>query len=261
MRSLVYHKQDRNDGLVAAVLQAGEGAISATDEPADRIEWLLLEHQADIALTSPLLFGKREGDLVLLPGACLTAGGSTNDVQLYFREGLRSIETLGYYGAPGIDTMLAQIVLKEKYGMKPRLQPVTQLHIDALTTVDALVRTSTEPGYLFPPDAGLDLIDEWFDMTQLPFVREVFLGWEASVDAAAAAAIEQAGELLDDESLRELERAMETSEFSVATSAIPPHYRYKFTDDAHEGLRMFFQLAFFHGLHRDIPDFRIWEEG
>ncbi len=259
MTSLVYHRSHRNSNLAAEVQLAGEGSIALVDEQPARVDWMLLEHQAEAALASPLLYGKREGDLVLLPGACLTASSATGDVFMHFREGLKTIATLGYYDEPDIDTMLAQVILKEKYGMAPRLVKVTQAAEVALTTVDALLLARNEDDPAAPPQSGIDLYDEWFDMTQLPFVREVFLAWDTMITPELVSAIEQAGARMDEAALRALELAMELHAATLETSAIPAHYRYKFTDDADEGLRMFFQLAFFHGLHRDIPEFRIWE--
>lgn len=259
MISLVYHRSGRNGALAEAVRRAAEGGITLDDELPSRVDWLLLEQQADTALASPLLYGQREGDLVLLPGACLAASGATEDVYLHFREGLKTIETLGYYGDTDIDTMLAQVILKEKYGMAPRLVRLTQSPAEALTVVDALLLARNEDALAAPPPSAIDLYDEWFDMTQLPFVREVFLAWETVVTPDFAEAVRIAGDLLDDAALRQLEHDMEHERPEVETSTIPPHYRYRFTDDAGEGLRMFFQLAFFHGLHRDIPEFRIWE--
>ncbi|MCZ7554975.1 MAG: hypothetical protein M5R41_01060 [Bacteroidia bacterium] len=259
MLSLVYHRSGRNGELIEAVRRAAEDGITLHEALPAHVDWMLLEQQADAALASPLLYGQREGDLVLLPGASLTASGATADVFLHFREGLKTIATLGYYGEADINTMLAQVILKEKYGMAPRLSRLTQPPAEALTVVDALLLAQKEDAPAALPQSAIDLYDEWFDMTQLPFVREVFLAWEAMVTPEFAEAVRTAGEMLDDAALRQLEHHMEHERPEVETSTIPPHYRYRFTDDAGEGLRMFFQLAFFHGLHRDIPDFRIWE--
>jgi predicted solute-binding protein len=260
MTSLVYQKTRENDRIVQEAGRLLGDGMQAHDDSPERVEWLLLEHQADVALTSPLLYGKRQSDIVLLPGACLLAGGATGDVFLHFRAGLHSIETLGYYDETNIDTMLAQVLLQEKYGMTPRLLRMSQTPVEALSTVDALLLEKGRHEEMASHAASLDLYDEWFDMTQLPFVRQVFLAWETAVTTAFASALEHAGNALDTGALRGLEHAMEHDWPSMETSSIPPHYRYRFTDDAGEALRTFFQLAFYHGLHRDIPDFRIWEE-
>jgi len=103
------------------------------------------------------------------------------------------------------------------------------------------------------------MFDEWFDLTQLPFLREVFVGWDARMDPAMDDAVRRAGDVVDAAVLRTLDEEMRGRGSSPdATATLPPHYRYCFTPDAQEGLQTFFQMAFFHGLRKDIPNFRFW---
>lgn len=222
------------------------------------VEWKLLEGEADIALASPLVFAKREGDLVILAGACVAATGATGDILLQFNTGLRRIQTVGFYGEPGLETMLTEIILKEKYGMHPRFFPMQRAPREALAAVDAVLFT---PDAVRQPSAGaavIDIIDEWFDMTQLPFVREILIAWEARMDAAMDDALHRAGDAVDTHALEVVDEQMRGRGTEFGTESLPAHYRYRFTPDALEGLQSFFQMAFFHGLHRDIPNITFW---
>ncbi|MCB2203807.1 hypothetical protein KQI65_03595 [bacterium] len=257
------HKRNR-DLLRAFEMEAGPMLDRIEQQPADTA-WKLLEGEVDMALASPLLFAQREGDLVIMPGACVAATGETGEVLLQFRKGLREISSVGYYGEPGIDTMLAEVILKEKYRMYPRFFPMKQEPGEALAAVDALLFPSHEERRPEGDASVIDMIDEWFDLTQLPFVREIFIGWEARMDSAIDDAVRRAGDSVDSDVLVALDEALQEHRLRTdVTSALPPHYRYRFTPDAQEGLQNFFQMAFFHGLRTDIPNFTFWapeEEG
>ncbi|MDT8323189.1 MAG: MqnA/MqnD/SBP family protein [Bacteroidota bacterium] len=259
MPILSTQEHERNRALLEVLdSELGPSLDRREQSPADSA-WKLLEGELDLALVSPLVFAQREGDLTLLHGACVAATGATGEVVLQFRQGLREINTVGFYGDAGLDAMLAEIILKEKYRVHPRFFQMTREPAEALAAVDAL---------LYPADialqpaegcATMDMIDEWFDLTQLPFVREVFVAWESRMDAAVDDAIRRAGDVVDAEVLRALDEEMRGRNSSEdATASLPAHYRYRFTPDALEGMQSFFKMAFFHGLHRDIPNFTFW---
>lgn len=260
MMTFVHSDHRRNSALVSTLTaEAGTAIHSESSLPMGEAEWRFIEGAVDCGLLSPLAYGKREGEVLLLPGACLAAYAGTGDIRLLFRGGLKSFATLGHYHEPDLELMLAQVLLKEKYGMEPRLLRVKGEVAEVMPAVDALLLGTPDADRAVHGYDGLDMIDEWFDMTQLPFVREVFMAWEHRVDPAVVAAVGRAGEILDEQALREVEKLLQQHEEGPLLSAVPAHYRYRLNDDALEGLRQFFQFAFYHGLHRDIPDFRVWE--
>ena len=259
MPILTAQEHARNRDLLTAIDAEAGGAYERLDEAPDEVEWKFLEGEADLALTSPLVYAKREGDLALLSGPCVAATGATDEIILQFNTGLRRIDTVGYYGEPGLETMLTEIILKEKYGMHARFFPMKREPDSALAAVDAVLFV---PGQSQRPDGtstALDMIDEWFDMTQLPFVREVLIGWEARMDRTIDDAMRRAGQAVDAQALESIDEQMRGKGTETGRESIPAHYRYQFTPDAQEGLQSFFHMAFYHGLHRDIPNFTFWE--
>lgn len=259
MPTLSTQENDRNRALLAALDHEFGPALDRIElSPADSA-WKLLEGEVDLALVSPLVYAKREGDLTLLAGACVAATGATGEILLQFRQGLRDISTVGIYGEPGIESMLTEVILKEKYHLNPRFFPMTREPSEALAAVDALLYPGGTTVHQAEGFATMDMIDEWFDLTQLPFVREMLIGWESRMDAAVDAAVRRAGDGVDAEVLRTLDEEMRGRGSSEdATASLPAHYRYRFTPDAQEGLQNFFQMAFFHGQRGDIPNFTFW---
>ncbi|MFZ1730325.1 MAG: MqnA/MqnD/SBP family protein [Bacteroidota bacterium] len=260
MSILVTQYHDHSRALIDALALAMGPTLEPRDLPASEVAWALFESEADLALASPLLYGQRESDMTLLGGACVAAVGATGEWLLHFNSGLHSIQTVGFFGERGMPTMLAEIVLKEKFGMAPKLLQVGGDAQQALATVDALLTTDDLQRSGLDSPAHIDVIDEWFDMTQLPLVREIFIGWKTRMDASIDAAIRSAGDLVDTEALHAVEVLMEDRNTLLETEAVPSHFRYRLTEDAIEGLEAFLQMAFFHGLHRDIPDVVFWAE-
>lgn len=259
MPILTAQEHARNRDLLAAIdAEAGPG-YERLDQSPDDVAWKFLEGEADLALASPLVFAKREGDLAMLSGACVAAAGATDEIILQFNTGLRRIDTVGYYGEPGLETMLTEIILKEKYGMHPRFFPMKREPGSALAAVDAVLFIPGPQQRQGGSATALDMIDEWFDLTQLPFVREVLIGWEARMDQQTDDAMRRAGEAVDAQVLETIDEQMRGKGTQTGRESIPAHYRYRFTPDAQEGLQSFFHMAFYHALHRDIPNFSFWK--
>ena len=264
MPSLAAHFTDRNRHLLEALSHEAGATLIPRNCETGEAEHLLEESETDVALVSPLFFGRRESDLALLGGACVAAVGATGEWLLHFHRGLRDIRTVGYFGLPGMETMLAEILLREKYGMSPRMQRLPEPSASRpagmlFDSVDALLTRGAGERSELVTTSHIDLIDEWFDMTLLPLVHEVFIGWETRVDSGLDAAIRVAGAAADDAAVREIDAKLAGRGSDSETEALPAHFRYRFTEDVLEGMQVFFQLAFAYGLHRDIPDLVFWE--
>lgn len=265
MPRLVARHHEINRQLLEELQRAGGPGLDVQDLPPEEASWTLAEAETDVALVSPLFFGKRESDVALLGGACVAAVGATGEWRLHFHGGMRSIGTVGYFGNVGIAVILAEILLKEKYGMSPRMQKLpmpdgTHSAQALFETLDAIVTTDDAQRAGLSAPGFIDLIDEWFDMTQLPLVREVFIGWESRLDATIDAAVHAAGLAADAAALQHIEERLQGRGAESEVELLPAHFRYRFTEDVLEGLQTFFHLAFAHGLHRDIPDLVFWSE-
>lgn len=259
MPTILYSPRRWNAALIHALTErAVEAGTTVESGNAADAEWRLLEDQADAALISPIAFALRTAELRLLPGACVCCLGSTGDVQLRFRPGLDEIGSVGYAGEEDIDVLLARLVLIEKYGQKPVFRQVPAVGdgvpdgLDAVLLRDAATAADT-----------LDVVGEWFDLTELPYVREV-LGLQRMRGGSGVGALldelsRAAGAAADQQALAAVEHLLLDGEVREGqTDIIPPHHRFLFDDDAAEGLSAFFRLAFYHGLHRDIPVITLW---
>jgi predicted solute-binding protein len=249
------------NGSVLDAVREGAGdllAVRLHERPADA-ERLLREGECDLALVSPLTYAAQEADFSVIPNAAVSAVSATGDLLLVFKPGLHHVETVGVRASDSIDAILAQIILREKYDMRPRAIPYKGAAEQALHDFDAMViRRHDDDGFLERHGETIDLIDEWFDMTQLPFVRLIFAGWTHRITEEVCTRLAEVCARVDAGALDTLRGMMEAGNGSDALHTVPGHYRYMLDEEAMDGLNRFSQLAFFHGLHRDIPTYTTW---
>ncbi len=258
MPDILVHSTQQNQPLIDAF--SGEQSQGLTVHPlsVEDVQWRFENVDADLALASPLLFVKRESDLVLLQGACVAAVGATTESILIFNSDLREFGTIGYYGNDDIDVMLARIVMIEKYGMSPKFVPVRGHLREALAAMDAVLLRNPDDLPSSETMGTIDMYDEWFDLTELPFVREVVIGWEQRVDAELDNAIARAGHAVDAQTIEAVQSEIRGRMALTVFETVPGHHRYQFNDVVLDGLMRFFTFAFSHGLRENIPTFQFW---
>jgi predicted solute-binding protein len=190
----------------------------------------LRERQLDGAFLSPF-------DVARSPGGCRPAGGGSlvarpgsNTARLLFRSGIREIRTLSVDPGRISEIVLAHLVLVEQYDVRPQIVPRTGTASEAMFHHDAVLVAGDQAADPYAVEEGLDLVDEWLDMTDLPFVHGL---WYLAQDASAES----------------LEGVFECP----APDAGPVSYR--FDDDARAGVAEFVRMAYYHGILGEIPEF------
>ena len=83
-------------------------------------------------------------------------------------------------------------------------------------------------------DEGLDLVEEWMDMVDLPFVHGLWYARDGAFDTAEPDLF-----------------ACPAAESSAGT----PTISYRFDEEARSGLAEFVRMAYYHGILREIPEF------
>jgi predicted solute-binding protein len=243
------------DALRIELSAVGDRLLSVPDTDA---AWRLRENECDTALVSPVVYALSEGEVSLVGDAVVSSVGGTREAMLVFRGGLGRISSLALPASGTIDAILAQIVLREKYDMQPVVTVVRAPWRDVLATHEAVLVTGEEAAALAVDSPSIDLGDEWYDMTQLPLVRGVVAGWNHRLTAPFSDAVRRAAAEADRAALAVLQVASDGHFAPDELHLIPPHRRFLLDDDARQALDSFFRLAFFHGLHRDIPTFHMW---
>jgi len=142
----------------------------------------LASGQADIGIV-PVIEMARQG-LDYFPGTGIACHGPVRSILLVSKVPFREIRTLATDSGSRTSAMLAQVILAERFGVKPRVfshpadlaQMLGQADA-ALLIGDAALRVDPATMPLeTPPLQALDLGAEWVAMTGLPMVFAVWAG-------------------------------------------------------------------------------------
>jgi predicted solute-binding protein len=213
------------------------------------------------AFLSPLDYARHGANYQIVPGLCVSSSVPTGTIRLYINPNKKNISTLAVDIRVTSEIILARIILAEKFPNLPSetgtltilpMMPDPRAMLakaDAALVVDLF--PSTPPTGLF----SLDLVEEWNDLTNLPYVHGMWIVRE---------------DRFTDDEVRTLLTAKEegtaalTRLTTASISGLPlseeelrryfASFSYDMSDQHVESLTEFFRYAFYHGVLGDIPD-------
>ena len=125
----------------------------------------------DVALV-PSIACLLEPDYEIVSDACVAARGPVLSVKLYFHKPPRSIKRLALDAGSRTSAALAQILLAERFGIRPELEQLPLDRTSSGTDADAVLLIGDRA--IHPPAESFaltwDLGEEWTNWTDLPFV-------------------------------------------------------------------------------------------
>lgn len=211
----------------------------------------LVDGHLDVALIPSVEYFRNPGHEVV-SNACVATHGAVLSVKLYSRVHPGDIKTLALDNGSRTSATLARIMLAEKYGVHPKLQPLSMAQTTADTEADAILLIGDRA--MHSPEERFfetwDLGEEWINWTGLPFV---FAMWVVRSDFDGQA-IETALCEARDKGVASLERIANREAVALGIDeGFAFDYLYNnlhFTLGAAErhGLKLFYQLAAKQGL-------------
>ena len=222
---------------------------------------LLLQDEVDLALCSSIDYQRSEAPLVVVPAGLLGCDGSTLTVRLYSARPLDQIGEVHCDTNSHTSIVLMQILLKERYGVEPRLIEFdAREHVadnkpidwpQAMLLIGDKVVTDSPPAIRYPHQ--LDLGAAWVKHTGCPFVFALWLAKRhAEGDLIATAAA-----ILDRQRRRNAHRLdlivhrrarPRGWPVDLAGGYLKQKLAFGFTDARRRGLELFFDKACEHGL-------------
>ncbi|MGA2619489.1 MAG: menaquinone biosynthesis protein [Thermoguttaceae bacterium] len=205
----------------------------------------------DVALV-PSIEYRRQAGLRIVSDACIACAGPVRSVKLYGRVPLARIRTLALDEGSRTSAALVRILLKERFGLEPQLQPLPlgatleQSVADAVLVIGDRGMLPAAAPFAFVADLG----HEWHQWTGLPFV---FALWLARPQVELGD-LERVLAAARDEGLR---RLAEIADLAAAEIDLPAaeclaylrdNLQFHLGPRERRGLALFFDLAARHGL-------------
>jgi chorismate dehydratase len=216
---------------------------------------LLLKERYDAALIPSVEYTKGKDDWFIYDGFCIGSRDKVNSVELFFNKELEDIKTVAIDSSSRTSVILTKIILEEKFELEPEYITMNADLSTMLTKADAaLIIADNALNLVKNHDNRLDLAEEWYDFTGLPFVFAFIAGFEQSLSKQDCIALDKSleygmshlPEIIDswyDESTA-------TNSKSFYLDYLTQNIVYNFDDEMKEGLLAFYDYAF---LRNEIP--------
>ena len=219
----------------------------------------ILGGECDAALIGPVEFARNSSDFSLYPSIGVASRGESRTSVLCVNRSSHAIGSIAVGAVSSSDIVLAKIILSEKFEQQVVVVPVLGTVPEMLSKADAALVTGNASLTSAWEGPTLDLVDEWSDMTDLPYVHLVCAGrkekYKKEIAAMLLASQEQGAASIPSVALQqsntlpypvdELERQLE-------------HFTYGFDDEAREALGEFFRYAFYLGIFPDVPEIEVF---
>lgn len=231
--------------LIATLPERLPAARLSLDHPS-RLADDLAAGRLDVAL-APTIEVARHPDWTVLSTACIACRGPVLSVKLYFRGEPASVRTLALDEGSRTSAALAQVLLAQRHGVRPKLRLLPldadprACDADAVLVIGDRAIRSTAGAF----HAEWDLGREWRDETGLPFV---FAVWAAR-PGLAAWNVEPALDAARDEGLRDLERIADVQATSLdlprgmVLRYLRDHLHFVLGERERQGLDLFLRQA------------------
>ena len=147
-----------------------------TKAPPARLAKLIHTASLDVALLSAVEPMKEKRHRII-SGMCICSNGPTLSVQIFHKGDPSKIKRLGLDMESKTSNILGQIVLHEKYGIRPETVMVRDPNEKTLDEMDAFVSIGDKTfNLLFKTDMEhIDLGEAWKEITGLPVVFAVWV--------------------------------------------------------------------------------------
>ncbi len=216
---------------------------------------------AGCALLTPLDYCRHGGDYRIVPDVCLASSLPSGTIRLYVQSDTRNIRSVAMDIRITSEILLAKVLLVEKFKILEATQdlvvhPMMPDLPSMLSKADAalIVHLGGNP----PPPTDvycLDLVEEWFDLTGLPYVHNFWVYHDGDLSAESIKLLQRAATKGRSE-VRDIAEQQATHHGGDASAYAS--YLEKFSTvldlQARDSLQEFFHYLFYFGAIGDIPD-------
>lgn len=219
------------------------------------------------AFLSPIDYARYGGSYRIVPQVCVSSANPTGTITFTVKNGVRNIRKVAVDVRITSEIVLAKIILLERFRnlpenrseiefipMMPSVETMLQKADAALTVNLSPTKTPLSDHYT------LDLVEEWVDMTGLPYVHGFWVAREEDIDDvhikaiidARMSGVAQMNVMISDSALQSNVTRQELETYFESFS-------YDFGQPEIDSLTEFIQFAYYHGALSDVPDVNFFD--
>ena len=176
---------------------------------------------------------------------------------MFFNKDIRDLSAIAIDSVDFTATTLLKIIMQEKYEINPEIITVNGTLTERLKKADAVLISGNEAFNIQQSNKMyIDLTDEWYDLTGLPFVYALWSVHEMVLHQSLSEKIKATV----NNNLKNLNQTLVTSYRqsnemnAVYADFVSRNIIYQFGLDEREAINEFFRFAFFFGQIDHIPD-------
>ncbi|MBI1806891.1 MAG: hypothetical protein HYR76_07565 [Ignavibacteria bacterium] len=236
--------------LFSGLLELRDTVIELVQDTPTRLAIQLRQAQLDGAFLSPIDYAKNYSHYHIVPDIGAVSEGESGAALLLFRENMQTMKTLAVDPNSSSEIVLAHLILAEKYDIMPTLVPFEGSSEEGLKRADAVVAVGDTALRLKTHTNKLDLVDEWKDISDMPFVHGI---WVVRNDSLSDSVVAKIAESRDKGPNSMGEASPGYDDLSIS------QFRYDLDEEAVDAMNEFFRMAYYHGILKDIPEVKFYE--
>lgn len=219
------------------------------------------EHNLEAAFLSPVDYARESSDYRIISDIAVSSRSASDTIVLHFKEGLHTVKTIAVNPTSTSEIVLASILLGEQFDVKPKIVPLIGSVDQMLRSTDAVLLVGNNAlDQAHGHQNTLDLVEEWTDMTDLPYVHGFWCVRETELTGADVTKIQLACKN-GMESLEEIVRAETAKQSRHSAETLRQYlqaFSFTFTDEEEESVKEFLHYAYYHGMLPDVADLHFY---
>lgn len=254
--------------LISGLEKESSGFTIVNDVPGS-LAVKFRDHPAGLrcSFLTPFDYARYGGEYRIIPGVAVSSEVPTGTIRLYVKEDVRNIKSVAVDVRVTSEIVLMSILLRERLrsdsadGKQPTIIPMMPDIQAMLKKADAALVVNFSPEEFSSADFfSLDLVEEWNDMTGLPYLHGFWVGREESLTDGLVLKIMKAG-------VRGAEHIHAVAARAAKIYSVPPDgseayfskFSYVMGDAQMAALDEIIRFGFMYGMIGDIPELNFYE--
>jgi len=243
--------------LTAPLVEGLDDHFRIIKESSQNCLRMLREGHLDAGIIPAIDYAEGKGNWKIIPGGAIAAGEGMRQLNLFFNTEIRHLNKIAFDQSSQNALVLLKIILQEKYQITPQWVAIEGDLTKKLEGADAAILTG-DLAYQqhLSNHSYIDLVDEWYDLTGLPFVYALWIVNDTSFPEQYIPAIKERLATISDHMPRAAKRVSQAlgGNWKKYDQYFKTVISYQFSELEQQGLHELFRYAFFYGVIDHLPD-------